>query len=158
MSRKTGHHVYVVAWPDALIVKAGYTEYQRWQVFTYRGAEIVSLTLFEDFDEAFAYEAALYAFLRGVGTLAFESREESKPFLGGGGGYLECFRLPTLGMLQALPQAMPRAMLGSSPSNAHTYRQTYRQGSYVERRILQLSNAREHRPIHRDIHTWGQAA
>lgn len=105
MSRKTGHTVYVVCWRESGIVKAGYTEYQRWQVFTHRGAELVARLPFEDVGTALDFESDIHLELRRIGSPAFATRAESLPYLGTGGGYLECFRV-TDALLQALLQAL----------------------------------------------------
>lgn len=114
MKHKHGHQVYVVAWRDERIVKAGSTSgRKRWRGFVNRGAELISLTECVTIDDCLKYEGQLRTYLASVGEHAFSTRIEGLPYLGGG-GYLECFRIPDMRLLRALPAHAPSIMQDSA--------------------------------------------
>lgn len=93
--RKGKHTVYVVHWPETNVVKAGYSERERWRAFLSRGGVVIDLVEFDDVSDAFAYEDVLHCALARRGPFAFESAMDARPYLGGaGGGYTECYRIP----------------------------------------------------------------
>lgn len=116
-----GERVYVVVWPEQLIVKAGYTAETRWRQFTKRGAVLHQLTRLRDYRAAFDYEAQVLGYLQTVGRYAFASAHEAVPFLGGrGGGYCEAFAVPALDILRALPQAATEQCLAGPERSGFT--------------------------------------
>jgi hypothetical protein len=87
--------MYVVGWPDG-IVKVGYTSQgrERWGKFLARGGVMLDISYFAGIDAVHA-EVWLQEHLAARYPLAFDSKEESKPYLGSNGcGYLECYRIP----------------------------------------------------------------
>ena len=83
--------VYVVLWPAENIVKVGRTVLpSRVRKFEIRGAKV--LRLIHDVHER--DESALLAALRDHGRRAFDSWQDSVPYLGAGGtGFSECYRV-----------------------------------------------------------------
>jgi len=83
---------YVVGWPDG-VVKVGCTDRgrARWGSFLNRGGVLLDISYFAI--PAYA-EVWLQEQLAKKYPLAFDSKEESRPYLGGKGGYSECYRIP----------------------------------------------------------------
>lgn len=110
--------VYIVEWPDG-VVKAGWTERQRWRKFVLLGATVLELYEFPSFTEAFAFESAAHQWLRANGELAFSTLEESREYVGpDGGGYAECFRIAPGTDAQALLRHMLTLCAEHCPSSA----------------------------------------
>lgn len=89
---------YVVGWPEG-IIKIGSTldGKRRWGPFLARGALMIDLAFYERLLEALEAEVWLGKQLRGNYQQAFRQREDAKDYLGNnGGGYTECFRVPTV--------------------------------------------------------------
>lgn len=85
--------VYVVAWPNENIVKAGYTTRDRWKPFVSRGAVLLKLESYVNATEALQREAYLENAMMAEFERAFTERSQALPILGkGGGGYSECYR------------------------------------------------------------------
>lgn len=88
--------VYLVHWPEISVMKAGISTRKRWRAFLQRGAVVVDLVEFDDYFEASAFESVAVEGLRTLGPYGFSSAEEAAPYLGGnGGGYRECFKIPS---------------------------------------------------------------
>lgn len=88
-----GNFVYVVQWPDG-VLKVGYASARyRWRTFVCRGAELVQLISFNSYADASSAESSAHEWMRERYNRAFESREEAKVHLGGG-GYLDCYYIP----------------------------------------------------------------
>lgn len=83
---------YVVGWPDG-VVKVGCTDHgrARWGGFLNRGGVMLDIGYFTNHVHA---EIWLREKLDGKYPRAFSSKEEAKPYLGGKGGYSECYRIP----------------------------------------------------------------
>lgn len=83
--------VYVVIWPRDSIVKVGRTILpSRVRKFVIRGAIVHRLI----FDALKSDESAVLSLLRNIGTPAFDSWQQSVPWLGAGGtGFSECYRV-----------------------------------------------------------------
>jgi hypothetical protein len=82
--------VYVVAWPDG-VVKIGWTMYdRRWKNFVARGARLVRL--YRDGD--IHLEEVIQRWVAERYPAAFSSKAESLKYLGGYGGWTECFKVP----------------------------------------------------------------
>lgn len=95
MKPKLKHFVYLVHWPEINVMKAGYTAFNRWRVFTARGAVMVDLIEFDNSSDAFEFEDLVHRGMARRGPQAFTCATDAVPWLGaGGGGYLECYRLP----------------------------------------------------------------
>jgi hypothetical protein len=94
MKKKTA--VYAVFWPDINVFKIGITNRKRWGSFVSRGAKLLAtLDNFENGSQALDFERACHIVSSEVCRPAFTSSAEATPYLGnGGGGYLECFRVP----------------------------------------------------------------
>jgi hypothetical protein len=85
---------YIVHWPALNVVKVGVSNARRWLAFVQRGAVVVDLIEHDDHADAWVWETLVQQAFRCVAPLAFASAAEAEPYLGGGGGgYLECFRL-----------------------------------------------------------------
>lgn len=98
-------HTYVVLWPDG-VIKAGIAgDATRWGKFTARGARLVALFAFDRASHAIELETALDGILDSLGVPAFERKQDAEAHLGsGGGGYLECYRLPDLDRVVAVEE------------------------------------------------------
>lgn len=83
---------YLLSWPvvwGGRIVKAGCTDYpSRWRKFLRRGAELHALW---QGPESVDMESELLRSLETQSPLAFETRDESRRYLGDGCGWLECY-------------------------------------------------------------------
>lgn len=111
--------VYVVAWPEAGVIKNGYSERQRWRKFVLRGAEVVALYRFpSDFSAAFQFEAYLEGKASMLYPRAFpEKCDEAARLLGPDcGGYAECFRADPDEWTSLLPSSARLAMLKHPPT------------------------------------------
>lgn len=106
MSYKKGDpEVYLVTWPDHLIIKAGVTDCARWRNFVARGALLLDARL--DL-RPWRLETDLERCLSDRLPRAFRVREDAAPWLGNrGGGYLECYRAPSG---EALEQSIAACM------------------------------------------------
>lgn len=83
---------YVIGWPDG-VVKVGCTDHgrARWGGFLNRGGVMLDISYFTNHVHA---EIWLREQLDAKYPRAFNSKEESSPYLGGKGGYSECYRVP----------------------------------------------------------------
>lgn len=87
--------MYLVGWPDALIIKAGITTQQRWRKFCLRGADLHALYVVTDHlsVEHVELESAIGGHLHAVARRAFDDRTQAVPFVGHGGcGWMECYQ------------------------------------------------------------------
>lgn len=85
--------VYVVAWPDQEIVKAGYTTNERWKPFVARGGVVLKIERYTTGAEALQRERYLENALMAEFERAFMEKSQALPLLGSGGaGYSECYR------------------------------------------------------------------
>lgn len=138
--KETRPTTYLVCWPEVGIVKAGYTARQRWRKFLLRGAHLLQTVEFDSGISAFELETQLDDYLRAVCEPAFHGPAEAEPYLGtGGGGWLECYRLPPASI--AYKHCLQALLTFCLQAYARTYVRTYVQpltlGSY-----LTLGNAR----------------
>lgn len=112
MTAPKNETVYLVTWPDRLIVKAGITSgRRRWMAFLARGAVLYRLAIldFADWRTALGYEAALHAHFRATCPFAFDTREESVELLGRLGGHCETYQLAVWQQLIDAPQPPDQA-------------------------------------------------
>lgn len=97
MREPTRPTVYFVCWYEARVVKVGYSDQSRWRVFRPRGGEVVALKSFERVRDALDFEGACHAALQTCCRPAFRSKQDaidSRLLGAGGGGWMECFRMP----------------------------------------------------------------
>jgi len=106
---------YLVSWPTHEVIKAGYTGYRRrYRAYELRGADILGVWEFSNVGDALRAEATLDRCLRVFGDVAFESAGEAAALIGGGGaGYTECIRVPSIMRAGAVEQCAV-AMLTSN--------------------------------------------
>ncbi len=92
---------YVVRWGD--VSKAGFTTgNRRWRSFELRGAEVVDVTIHDDYRVALSSERLLESWFAHLGHPAFESKADAAPWLGNqGGGWTECYCLCDVGPSQS---------------------------------------------------------
>lgn len=111
MYARTGPIVYLVWWPQERIFKVGYSEHQRWRIFTLRGAELVQLRDFGSALDAARFETDCHHALRKVCRRGFQGRTEAVPLLGcAGAGWMECFAIPGDLMAHELPDFCDAAL------------------------------------------------
>jgi hypothetical protein len=78
------------------VIKAGFSERQRWRAFQNRGAKLVDLVEFDTTSDALAFESVVLGMFEIYCDPAFRSASDAVGILGGrGAGYLECYVLPT---------------------------------------------------------------
>jgi hypothetical protein len=84
--------VYVVGWPDAGVVKVGYSAARRWRPFVARGGVIIRLEPHTNGPEAIQRETYLHTLMSAAFEPAFTEKAQALPILGtGGSGFLECY-------------------------------------------------------------------
>lgn len=115
---RTKDTVYVVHWPEINVFKVGYSAQQRWRSFVLRGANVLKLMEFDTSTEAFLVEGGCHAALWEVSRSPFQTPLEAAPYLGnGGGGYVECFKVPGDLMASEILEYI-RTLLGASNAQA----------------------------------------
>lgn len=120
-SRRKGQPAtYVVHWGD--VWKAGFTTGHRWRSFELRGAEVVDVTIHDDWREAILAEGAIESWLSHLGHPAFACKADAVPWLGNqGGGYTECYCLCDAGPSQSgrlcdSQSGIPRSLPSGTPT------------------------------------------
>lgn len=99
--------VYLVRWPDG-ITKAGFTSRRRWRTFEIRGASVLGIWAFPDWNDALRCEVKMDTRMA-EWPLAWSSKAEVDGRLGRSrGGYRECHRVPS-----EVPNSCLVAMLAS---------------------------------------------
>lgn len=98
--RKYQPTTYVVRWGD--VWKAGFTTGKRWRSFELRGAEVIDVTIHDDWRNALATESLIESWLSDLGHPAFQCKADAVPWLGNqGGGWTECYCLCDAGPSQS---------------------------------------------------------
>jgi hypothetical protein len=87
-----GNFVYFVRWPDGVMKVGSASKRSRWRVFVCRGASLLKLLSFDDYDQALDAETSAHEWMSTHHQHAFKDRFEAAPYLGvGGGGWTECY-------------------------------------------------------------------
>jgi hypothetical protein len=88
---------YIVGWPGHGIVKVGTTDHgrRRWAKFLGTGAQIICRDFYDVPIHSLYAELWMHEVLGAEFPKAFQSKDSSRALLGDGGGWLECFSVPT---------------------------------------------------------------